>query len=91
MKYQIVLSSKFKTDFKKLDSDSKELTKKIIQRLSNGETLEEKYCDHQLKGKFKEYRDCHVKPDLVLIYKLSEKTVTLTAMRISTHSNLFNK
>lgn len=40
-------------------------------------------------GKLKGYRDCHVKPDLVLIYKIEDDILLLSAYRISSHSNLF--
>jgi len=42
-----------------------------------------------LTGKLKGYRDCHVKPDLVLIYKIEDDILLLSAYRISSHSNLF--
>lgn len=62
---------------------------KIIQRLLNGEKLEEKYHDHQLSGTLKNFRDCHIHPDLVLIYKIEEDILLLTAVNIGSHSNLF--
>ena len=51
--------------------------------------MELKHKDHALKGKLKGLRDCHVKPDLVLIYKIDEDVLILTALRISNHSNAF--
>lgn len=66
-----------------------EAVDKIIQRLLNGEKLEPRYCDHQLSGKLKDFRDCHVRPDLVLIYKIEEDILLLTAVNIGSHSNLF--
>ncbi|ETD68705.1 translation repressor RelE [Pelistega indica] len=50
--------------------------------------MPEKYKDHPLKGQFKDFRDCHVKPDLVLIYKVEGDTVVL--YRLNTHSELFS-
>lgn len=61
----------------------------VIDILSKGETLPEKYKNHPLKGKLKGYYDCHVLPDLVLIYKLEKEKLTLLLFDIETHSNLF--
>lgn len=57
--------------------------------LSKGETLPEKYKNHPLKGEFKGYYDCHVLPDLVLIYKIEKDRLVLLLFDLETHSNLF--
>lgn len=56
--------------------------------MSKGETLPEKYKNHPLKGKFKSYFDCHVLPDLVLVYKIEKERLVLILLDIETHSNL---
>lgn len=58
-------------------------------KAAHGEQLEPKYKDHSLKGEFKGLRDCHVKPNLVLIYSKNKTALLLTAFRISSHSELF--
>lgn len=60
----------------------------VISTLQHGATLEAKYVDHGLSGDWLGYRDCHVKPDLVLIYKIASKSLKLA--RIGSHSKLFN-
>ena len=57
--------------------------------LSKGKTLPEKYKNHLLKGELKGYYDCHVLPDLVLIYKIEKERLVLILFDIETHSNLF--
>ncbi len=89
MKYKIFLTTRFKKDAKKLSEQDRQATIEIIDRLAAGETLEPKYKDHPLTGKLKGYRDCHVKADLVLIYKIEDDILLLSAYRISSHSNLF--
>ncbi len=89
MKYKFYFTSKFKKEYRKLSVQNMEAVDKIIQRLLNGEKLEPRYCDHQLSGKLKDFRDCHVRPDLVLIYKIEEDILLLTAVNIGSHSNLF--
>ena len=56
MKYEIETSKKFKKQFKKLSSKNANLVLEIIEKLSNGEVLEQKYNDHKLKGNYKDYR-----------------------------------
>lgn len=89
MKYSITFTKPFKKAFKKLTQSDREQTLKILDRLANQEILEEKYHDHVLSGKFKDCRDCHIKPDLVLIYRFNDEFLELLAMRIGSHSELF--
>lgn len=57
--------------------------------LAKGETLPEKYKNHPLKGTLKGFYDCHVLPDLVLIYRIEKDRLVLLLFDIETHSNLF--
>ena len=57
--------------------------------LSKGEKLPEKYKNQPLKGKYKGYYDCHVLPNLVLVYKIEKERLVLLLFDIETHSNLF--
>ena len=83
-------ATQFKKDFKKIAKlpipDVVEVGH-VIKQLQLGETLPEKYVDHSLSGNWQGYRDCHVKPDLVLIYKADQASLKLA--RIGTHSELF--
>ena len=89
MKYKIFLTSRFKKDAKKLSPTLKKETQDVINKIASGEPLEEKFRDHQLTGQLKEYRDCHVRSDLVLIYKIEEDVLLLSAFRIGSHSEVF--
>ena len=53
------------------------------------EPLDEKYRDHELVGKYKGFRECHVQPDWLLVYLLKEEKLTLTLTRTGSHSDLF--
>ena len=83
-------STQFKKDFKKIAKlpipDVIEVGH-VIKQLQLRKTLPEKYVDHPLSGNWQNYRDCHVKPDLVLIYKIDSNALKLA--RIGTHSELF--
>lgn len=91
MKYQIEMSSKFKKDYKlviKRGYDEK-LLKSVINILANGEALPPKYKDHSLSGNYSGYRECHITPDWLLIYKIEEKCLILALTRTGSHSDLF--
>jgi mRNA interferase YafQ len=89
----IFWSKKFKQDYKRLinslNSETVNELLTVIEMLANEQTLPEKYKDHLLKGNWKGYRECHIKPDLLLIYKLENDELTLTLVRIGSHSELF--
>ena len=76
---------------KSLSAEEREETKEVIRKLAKGETLDEKYHDHQLLGKLKDFRDCHIRPDLVLIYRIKENVLELYVYRIGSHSKLYKK
>ena len=59
----------------------------IVTALVNDQPLAEKHRDHALTGIWKDHRDCHVKPDLVLIYRKSTDDV-LQLVRLGSHSEL---
>lgn len=59
----------------------------IITALANDQLLAEKHRDHALTGTWKDHRDCHVKPDLVLIYRKVADDV-LQLVRLGSHSEL---
>ena len=91
MKYQVKYSKDFKKGLKKLKNDTQsiELTKSIITKLANDEPLEPKHKDHKLTGQYESFRECHIKPDLLLIYKKEERVLILTCLAIGSHSELF--
>jgi mRNA interferase YafQ len=88
--YELEYSTQFKKDFKKVTKlsipDVIEVGR-VISKLQHGEILETKHVDHGLTGGWLGYRDCHIKPDLVLIYKIDSQILKLA--RIGSHSELF--
>ena len=71
---------------RKLDTT---LLRGIIEKLRTGQTLDRKHHDHQLSGDYAGYRECHIQPDWLLVYKIEMNIMTLTLMRTGTHSDLF--
>ncbi len=86
-------SSAFKKDYKlilKRNYPVEELFN-VIDMLRNEKTLSPKYCDHELGGKWKGFRECHIRPDWLLIYYVEKSELRLALSRTGTHSDLFNK
>jgi mRNA interferase YafQ len=88
--HSLEYSTQFKKDFKKVTRrpipDILEVGG-VISMLQRDEPLDDKHVDHPLAGNWQGFRDCHVKPDLVLIYKVSGGVLQLA--RIGSHSELF--
>lgn len=83
----------FKRDYKlavKRGCDIGEL-QKVITMLAEQQPLPEKYCDHALTNSkdYKNVRECHIKPDWLLIYKIVEERLVLQLFRTGSHSDLF--
>ena len=87
--YKIFRTTSFKKDYKKLNSIDKKLVKDMILKLSNGEKLEERYKDHNLVGNYLGCRECHIKPDLLLVYRIDNDILELALVRVGSHSKLF--
>ncbi len=83
-------SSQFKKDFKKITKlPIPEIIEvgNVISTLQKSLILNAKYVDHALAGNWHGFRDCHIKPDLVLIYRIHETYLQLA--RIGTHNDVF--
>ncbi|MBT3339285.1 MAG: type II toxin-antitoxin system YafQ family toxin [Anaerolineae bacterium] len=82
-------TSQFKKDVKRMKKRGKNfaLFKEIITGLLGGNELPEKYRDHFLVGQYKGSRECHIEPDWLIIYELTEDDLIL--IRTGSHSDLF--
>ena len=58
-------------------------------KFKKDEPLEAKYKDHTLSGNYADFRECHIKPDLLLIYTFDDKYNELVLTRFNSHSELF--
>jgi len=90
-KYKIVETSLFKKTRKlaKKRGLNISLLHEPITLLAKGESLPQKYCDHQLKGRLSAFRECHIKGDWLLIYRIIEDKLILSLHSTGTHSDLF--
>ncbi len=87
----ITRSSRFKKDVKRFRDNQRILTElnDTIVMLAQQQLLPERYQDHALvSGEYDGYRDCHVRPDLILIYRVIESALELYLLRAGSHSEL---
>ena len=89
-KYSLERTSKFKKDYKRLQKRGLDMSKleAVVTMLAYGQTLAPKYRDHALTGNYKGYRDCHIEPDWVLIYKVDGDRLVLVLSETGTHADL---
>ncbi len=84
MKYELVLTGKFKKGLKtaKKRGLNISLLDFIVDKLLQGIPLEEKYQDHPLKGNWNGFRECHIQPDWLLIYLVEDDIFTHFSLSI---------
>lgn len=89
--YKIVYSSQFKRDLKlaRKRKYNLKLLYEVIELLIEDIELPLKYRDHELKGTFEGFRECHVSNDWLLVYCKVEKELELYLFRTTSHSDLF--
>jgi mRNA interferase YafQ len=92
MRYELILTSKFKKSLKlaKRRGLNLDLLDQVVTMLQNNIPLQEKYRDHELKGKYQGFRECHIQPDWLLIYLKDNDVLTLTLVDTGSHTDLFN-
>ena len=80
----------FERDLKRLEKKKIDKTKllKVIEDLSYNKPLAPKYRDHQLKGKLKDYRECHIESDWLLMYRKDNTRLILVLVRTGTHDEI---
>lgn len=90
-KYRLVQTKVFKKDLKIAIKRGYniDLLGVVVDTLALGQVLPEKYKDHILTGNYKGCRECHITPDWLLIYEISDTEVILYLTRTGTHSNFF--
>ena len=87
---QIRRTAQFRKDLKRLVKQGKDISKlqTVVDALADGKALDPIYLDHPLTGNWKSFRDCHIEPDWILLYKLERQVLVLTLTRTGSHSEL---
>jgi mRNA interferase YafQ len=92
MNREIVRSTRFKKDFKRFAHDAAFCAQftEVVRLLVADAPLPPALRDHELVGEWKGMRDCHVRPDVVLIYQKYEEVVSILRLeRLGSHSEVF--
>lgn len=93
MALKLAATSKFKKDYKKAKKRGLPMNElqTVLNRLCAEQPLEERHHDHALSGNYIGFRECHIRPDWLLIYAIDKGRLILTAARTGTHSDLFDE
>lgn len=88
-------TSAFKRDYKRMRKDPRyrdvvTLLPAVTNLLANDRPLPDRHRDHPLMGQWQDHRECHLKPDLLLIYRKPDAG-TLRLVRLGSHSDLFDR
>jgi mRNA interferase YafQ len=91
--FKIEISSRFKKSYKRVKGNIRFKEKnfeEVLGFLEKGAVLPQKYNDHGLKGNMVGHRECHLAPDILLVYKYERDVLVIVLVNIGTHSDLFD-
>lgn len=88
---EVKYTNKMKRDVKLMRKRGKDMDKlqDIVDLLMERIPLPEKHRDHQLTGNLKDFRECHIEPDWLLMYQVLEDTLILSLTATGSHADLF--
>lgn len=91
--YQVKFTTAYKKAYKLMKKRGLDISllDEAVDLLRQGKQLEERYHDHGLTGNLAGFRECHIKPDWLLIYLIENDILTLTLINTGSHSDLFRK
>ncbi len=89
---KVVASNRFKKDLKLAYKRGLDLTllNQVVEKLAKQEILPPSLRDYALTRQWSNFRECHIKPDWLLVYRIDEDEVELFLFRTGTHADLFN-
>ena len=91
--YKLKLTSAYKKGYKRMKKRGMDvsLLDDVVVELLNGKKLDEKYYNHELKGEFAGFYECHIKPDWLLVYLIEDDVLTLTLVNTGKHTEIFRE
>lgn len=91
--YQIVYTRQMKKGVKLMKKRGKDMQKLlgVLSLLANGSPLPSQNRDHQLTGDLRDFRECHIEPDWLLIYQIQDDLLILSATATGSHADLFGR
>ncbi|MBO4440436.1 MAG: type II toxin-antitoxin system YafQ family toxin [Spirochaetaceae bacterium] len=90
-KYEVQFSNRFKKAYKKAIKRGKDISKleKVVALLADGETLPVQYKNHSLSGNYEGFKECHIEPDWLLVYRYLDNVLILELFDTGSHTDLF--
>ncbi len=87
----IVPTTQFRRDAKRIQKRGQDLgeLREVARRIAAGDMLEARHRDHKLAGEYSGFRECHIRPDCLLIYQITDEVLLL--VRTGTHQDLFDE
>lgn len=91
MNRSVIWTSQFKRDYKQAQKRGLNiaLLDECITKIATNTVLSPSYRDHELTGRWAGFRECHILPDWLLVYRLEDDDLILVLARTGTHSDLF--
>ena len=91
--YKILYTNRMKKDVRRVKKRGKDISKliEVLNLLQTGEPLPKKYNDHALGGTLKDFRECHIEFDWLLMYQIFEDALILSATATGTHADIFGE
>ena len=91
MKFEIRQTARFKRQYRLAMRRGcrAEDFRRVIDVLASGGTLDERYHDHELGGEYADVRECHIRPDWILMYMRDKGKLVLVLLKTGTHADLF--
>ena len=91
MSKQVIWTNQFKKDYKLAMKRGLPIEKldNVIRLLVNDDPLPDVYKDHELSNNWRGFRECHIQPDWLLIYRVYNDNLILSLTRTGSHSDLF--
>ena len=91
--YKLYYTNRMKRDVKRILKRGKDINKlnKVLNLLIQNGSLPKEYLDHQLTGNLKDFRECHIENDWLLMYQIIEDELIITATSTGSHSDIFGK
>ena len=92
MRYSLIYTKQYKRAIRKIVRQNRSILteiEKVVDLLLEEKILEKKYKDHALSGTLKGFREVHIRPDILLVYRRDKREFVLVLVHIGSHSNLF--
>ena len=91
--YKLYYTNRMKRDVKRILKRGKDINKlnKVLNLLIQNGSLPKEYLDHQLTGNLKDFRECHIESDWLLMYQIIKDELIITATSTGSHSDIFGK